>query len=406
MKYSGKKGEYRKPQRPVKVGKGNGCPHYKKCGGCHLQNMSYEEQLRFKQIKCIKLLGKFCRVKEIIGMENPIHYRCKVQAAFIKNGAEILSGVYQSTTRRVVPIDSCLIEDETADTIIVTIRKLFKSFNIRPFDESTSSGFIRHVLIRKGYYTGQIMVVLVANSAELPSCRSFVNALIGRHPEITTVVLNVCNNTSKMMLGTENIVLFGDGFIEDTIFDRVFRISPRSFYQVNPVMTTVLYGKALDYMSLTGKETVVDAYCGTGTIGILAAKKAKKVVGIELNEDAVCDAKINAERNAVHNIDFYTANASDFMVEMAETKQKVDVVIMDPPRSGADNKFISAVAKLSPERVVYVSCNPESLERDLKTFMRFGYHAKKIQPVDMFPHTNHVESVVCLTRRLDVDMRR
>jgi 23S rRNA (uracil1939-C5)-methyltransferase len=244
------------------------------------------------------------------------------------------------------------------------------------------------------------MVVLVANSAELPSCRSFVNALIGRHPEITTVVLNVCNNTSKMMLGTENIVLFGDGFIEDTIFDRVFRISPRSFYQVNPVMTTVLYGKALDYMSLTGKETVVDAYCGTGTIGILAAKKAKKVVGIELNEDAVCDAKINAERNAVHNIDFYTANASDFMVEMAETKQKVDVVIMDPPRSGADNKFISAVAKLSPERVVYVSCNPESLERDLKTFMRFGYHAKKIQPVDMFPHTNHVESVVCLTKSL------
>ncbi len=399
MQNSGKKA-VKKAVKPIRVGKGNGCPHYKRCGGCHLQNMTYAEQLKYKQIKCIKLLGKFCRVKEIIGMENPTHYRCKVQAAFGRDKTGIISGVYQSSTHKIVPIDECMIEDKQADEIIVTIRKLLKSFKLKPFDENNMTGFLRHVLIRKGYYTGQIMVVLVTGTSVFPSSRSFINALLQRHPEITTIVQNVNNKFTSLVLGEKNITLYGEGYIEDTIFDCVFRISPKSFYQVNPVMTTKLYGKALEYMELTGIETVIDAYCGTGTIGILASKNAGKVIGVELNADAVKDAKFNAKRNDIENIEFYTADASDFMVEMAAAGERADVVIMDPPRAGSDERFMKSVITLSPERVVYVSCNPETLARDLKYFTRNGYGVRKIQPVDMFPHTDHVESVVCLKRQI------
>ena len=381
-----------------RIGKGNGCPHYKKCGGCHLQNMTYEEQLKFKQIKMIKLLGKFCHVKEIIGMENPLHYRCKVQAAFGKDKTGIISGVYQSSTHRIVPIDSCMIEDVKADEIIVTIRKLLKSFKLKPFDETNMSGFLRHVLIRKGYYTGQIMVVLVTGSSAFPSCRSFINALMGRHPEITTIVQNVNGKFTSLVLGEKNITLYGEGYIEDTISDYIFRISPKSFYQVNPLMTNVLYKKAIEYMNLTGEETVIDAYCGTGTIGILASKNAKQVIGVELNADAVKDAKFNAKRNNIKNIDFYTADAGEFMVEMAKAGEGADVVIMDPPRAGSDKRFMDSVVTLSPKRVVYVSCNPETLARDLNYFIRKGYGVRRIQPVDMFPHTEHTECCVLLVK--------
>lgn len=388
-----------KTKKPARLGLGNGCPHYKKCGGCHLQNMTYKEQLKYKQIKCIKLLGKFCRVKEVIGMEEPTHYRCKVHAAFSKDKTGIISGVYQSSTHKIVPIDSCLIEDSKADEIIVTIRKLLKSFKLKPFDENAMTGFLRHVLIRKGYYTGQIMVVLVTGSSVFPSKRSFINALLQRHPEITTIVQNINNKFTSLVLGEQNITLYGEGYIEDTIFNKVFRISPRSFYQVNPVMTTVLYGKALEYMELSGTETVIDAYCGTGTIGMLASDTAGKVIGVELNADAVCDAKFNAKRNGIENIEFYTADAGDFMVDMAKAGERADVVIMDPPRAGSDERFMSSVVTLSPKRVVYVSCNPETLARDLRYFIKNGYNVKKIQPVDMFPHTSHIESVVLLTRK-------
>ena len=374
------------------------CPYSKKCGGCQLQNMDYSRQLKYKQAKAVSLLGKFHRVNKIIGMENPLHYRCKVQAAFSKDKTGIISGVYQSSTHNIVPVDSCMIEDRQADEIIVTIRKLLKSFKLKPFDEKQMCGFLRHVLIRKGYYTGQIMVVLVTASEIFPSCRSFINALVGRHPEITTVVQNINGKFTSLVLGEKNITLYGEGYIEDSISDYVFRISPKSFYQVNPVMTNVLYGKAIEYMNLTGRETVIDAYCGTGTIGILASKNAKKVIGVELNADAVRDAKFNAKRNEIKNIDFYTADAGEFMVEMAKTAEKADVVIMDPPRAGSDKRFMNSVFTLSPERVVYVSCNSETLARDLSYFVRNGYGVRRIQPVDMFPHTDHIETVVLLVK--------
>ena len=399
MEQNGKKTSI-SAQSPKRVGKGNGCPHYKKCGGCQLQNMTYAEQLKHKQVKVIQLLGKFGRVKEIIGMQNPLHYRCKVQAAFGKDKSGIISGVYQSSTHKIVPIDSCKIEDQTADEIVVTIRKLLKSFKLKPFDERTMSGFLRHVLVRKGYYTGQIMVVLVTGTPIFPSARAFVNALLQRHPQITTVVQNINGKFTSMVLGEKTVTLYGDGYIEDQIADCTFRISPRSFYQVNPVMTTKLYNQAIEYMGLTGTETVIDTYCGTGTIGILAAKKAGQVIGVELNGDAVRDARHNARRNNVQNIRFYTADAGDFMVEMAKAGEKADVVIMDPPRAGSDKRFIDSVVTLAPKRVVYVSCNPETLARDLNYFVRNGYAVRRIQPVDMFPHTDHVETV-CLLSKLN-----
>lgn len=383
----------------TRIGLGNGCPVFKKCGGCQLQNMTYEEQLRYKQSKMVGLLGRYGRVSPVLGMENPAHYRCKVQAAFAKASGGIISGVYQSTSGRVVPVDSCMLEDERADAIIVTIRKLMKSFKLKPYDREERTGFVRHVLVRKGYYTGQIMVVLVTAGEEFPSCRSFVNALLGRHPEITTLVQNVAGRSHKMLLGSRNITLYGAGHIEDTILGRTFRISPNSFYQVNPQMTTVLYSKALEFMGLTGKETVIDAYCGTGTIGILAAARAGQVIGVEVNGDAVRDAKDNAKRNGVDNAKFYEGDASDFMVDMAQVGERADVLIMDPPRAGCSMRFLKAAVQLAPKRMVYVSCGPDTLARDLGFLTKNGYKAQKIQPVDMFPHTNHVECVVSLVRK-------
>lgn len=376
----------------------NGCPVYKKCGGCQLQNLTYDMQLKHKQVKCIKLLGRAGHVDEIIGMDYPYHYRCKVQAAFSTIRGNVVSGVYQSSTHKIVPVDECMIEDKAASEIISTLRKLIKSFKIKTYNMENGTGFIRHILIRRGFYTGQIMVVLVTADEAFPSVKSFVNALVGRHPEITTVVQNVSKKSVNLVLGEKNIVLYGDGYIEDSINGCYFRISPASFYQVNPQMTTLLYGKTIEFMGLTGKETVIDAYCGTGTIGLLAAKNAGKVIGVELNRDAVHDAKQNAVRNDIDNIEFYAADAGEFMVKMADAGKSVDVVIMDPPRAGADIKFMSSVVKLAPKRIVYVSCNPETLSHNLTYFGQKGYVVKKIQPYDMFPHTNHVECVIKLEK--------
>ncbi len=375
------------------------CPHAKKCGGCQLQNMTYERQLSFKQVKVIKLLGKYRHVDEIIGMKHPYHYRNKVQAAFGERGREIISGIYQSSTHKIVPVDSCLIEDPKADEIIVTIRNLVKSFKLRAFNDVAMKGFLRHVLIKRGFASGQIMVVLVTGAMEFPKEEQFVNALLSRHPEITTVVQNVNNKRTSLLLGEESRVLFGDGYIEEDLCGFRFRISPKAFYQINPTQTEVLYNKALDFAQLTGKETVLDAYCGTGTIGILASPKAGRVVGVELNGDAVKDAKVNAELNGVKNIEFFEDDAGRFMVKAAQSGAQYDVVMMDPPRAGASLEFLKSLVALAPKKVVYISCNPETQARDLAFLVKNGYRVKKIQPVDMFPHTEHVETVCLLSRK-------
>ncbi len=399
--------------------KKTGCPYAKKCGGCDYQGMPYEKQLQEKQTFVRKNVGEFCKVLPIIGMDTPYHYRNKVHAVFdverrgrhagggrrtAGNGhaksapGGVISGVYKAGTHEVINIDSCEIEDELSSAIIRDIRGLLHSFKIKTYDEDTGYGLLRHVLVRRGFHSGEVMVVLVLGSPILPSKNNFVKALRKLHPEITTVVVNVNDKQTSMVLGEKETVIYGKGYIEDTLCGCTFRISPKSFYQVNPIQTEILYNKALEYAALTGKEKVIDAYCGTGTIGLIAASKAKEVIGVELNRDAVKDAIINAKRNEIKNEQFYNADAGAFLVEMAEQKEHADVVLMDPPRAGSDEAFLSSVVKLAPERVVYVSCNPETLARDLKYLTKHGYKAVECQPVDMFPFTKHVESVVLLSK--------
>ena len=333
-------------------------------------------------------------------MENPYHYRNKVQAAFaLDRHSNIISGVYQSSSHKIVPVTVCMTEDEKADEIIGTIRRLLKNFKLRPYNEDTGRGFLRHVLVKRGFKSGQIMVVLVTGTRDFPKKKDFVATLLKIHPEITTVVQNVNNQKTSMVLGNRSEVLFGDGYITEQLGDFSFRISPKAFYQINPIQTEVLYNTTLEFAGLTGKETVIDAYCGTGTIGIFASPKAKKVVGVELNPDAVKDARVNAKLNSAENTEFYNADAGEFLADAAVSNEKYDVVIMDPPRSGSTVKFLKSVVKLAPKTVVYVSCNPETLARDLMFLVRNGYKVKKIQPVDMFPHTNHVETVVLLSHK-------
>ena len=324
---------------------------------------------------------------------------------------QIISGVYQSASHRIVPVSDCLIEDKVADRIIVTIRKLLKSFKIRPYDEDTGRGTLRHVLVRRGRRSGEILVVLVTAHGMLPGKRNFVRALLQQHPDITTVVQNINAGQTSLVLGPHSEVLYGPGYIREQLGDFTFRISPRAFYQINPVQTEVLYRTALEYAGLTGTETVVDAYCGTGTIGIFASRDAARVIGVENNRDAVRDAISNAKANRADNVRFYTADASDFLQGMAKAGEHADVVILDPPRAGSDERFLSAVTTVAPERVVYVSCNPETLARDLGYLTRHGYRVERIQPVDMFPHTEHIETVCQLVLRnpvthinIDVDV--
>lgn len=378
------------------------CPVYRKCGGCQLQNLNYERQLAYKQGRCKKLLGSFGKIEPILGMEVPYHYRNKVQAAFAWNrrDGKIVSGVYQSGTHRVVPVDSCLTEDEKADQIIVSIRKLLKDFKLRPYDEDTGRGFLRHVLVKRGFGTNEIMVVLVTGTPVFPGKNHFVEALLKLYPDITTVVQNVNGGKTSMVLGKNEKILYGPGYINDLLCGCRFRISAKSFYQINPVQTQVLYDKALEFAGLTGREKVLDAYCGIGTIGIVAAKSgAGSVLGVELNRDAVKDAAVNAKENGLTNARFVCADAGEFMEGAAIEGRCWDLVFMDPPRAGASREFLTALCSLAPKRVVYISCNPETLGRDLSFLRANRYHVKRIQPVDMFPHTRHVECVVLMSRK-------
>ena len=382
------------------------CPVSKQCGGCQWIEKSYEEQLGAKSKKVKELLQPYCKPEAIIGMEHPGHYRNKVHAVFGEDRKHnIISGIYEEKSHRIVPVDSCHIENEKADEIIVTIRGLLKSFKIRPYNEDTGYGLLRHVMVRTGHVTGQIMVVLVLGSPIMPSKNNFVKALLKVHSEITTIVVNVNNRNTSMILGDKEQVIYGKGYIEDVLCGKTFRISPKSFYQVNPVQTEKLYAKAMEYADLQGDEVVLDAYCGTGTIGMIASDKAGKVIGVELNGDAVRDARNNAKGNGIKNIQFYQNDAGKFLIEMAEQQAKVDVVLMDPPRSGSDEAFLSSVAKMQPEKVVYISCNPETLVRDLKYLTKHGYKVRRAVGVDMFPWTEHVETVVLLSKG-EVDSKK
>jgi len=388
-------------RRTEKKNDGKVCSISAKCGGCQGQKQSYAKTLETKQKNLNTLLKKYGRVEPIIGMETPYHYRNKVHGVVSRDRrGNVFTGVYKEGTHYVVPVEECLIEDKKADEIMQTICKLLKSFKIKVFDEDTGYGLVRHLLIRTGHKSGEIMVTIVTVSPVFPSKNNFVKALIDIHPEITTVVLNHNDRRTSMVLGDKEQVLYGKGYIEDTLCEKVFRISSRSFYQVNSVQTEILYKTAIDWAGLTGKETVIDAYCGIGTIGLIASDKAKKVIAVESNKDAVKDAIVNKKLNNVSNIEFYTQDASPFMTKLAMQNVKVDVLFMDPPRSGSTEEFMDAVKVLKPAKVVYISCNPETLARDLEYLTKGGmYKVKRMQGVDLFPWTSHCEMICLLTSK-------
>lgn len=383
-----------KPQLPEK------CKVWKKCGGCQYQGVSYTEQIKIKQKNMNKLLKKYGNVKPIIGMNNPFYYRNKVHAVFDRDKkGNIICGTYEAGTHRVVPVEECMIEDKISQEIIRAIRDMLKSFRIKTYDEDTGYGLLRHVLVRRGFSTDEIMVVLVVASPIFPSKNNFVKALRKKFPQISTVVLNVNDKKTSMVLGERDIVLYGKGFIRDRLCGCTFRISPQSFYQVNPVQTELLYKTAIEYAGLGRKEQVIDAYCGIGTIGLVAAGKAREVIGIELNKNAVRDAIVNARENKITNARFYQGDAGEFMEGMVSEGERADVVFMDPPRTGSTEKFLTSMVKLGPSRIVYISCGPDTLARDLEFLTKHGYVTRKIQPVDMFSFTEHCEVVCLLTKQ-------
>lgn len=378
------------------------CCYSLKCGSCVYSGMKYENELKVKQDYVSKLFKGVCNVDDIVGMYRPIYYRNKVHAAVgqDKNG-NIITGSYQENSHKIVDTGECLIEDKVCKDIIITLKQLFKSFKYKPYNEDTEKGYMRHILLRRGFSTKEIMLVLVTGDNTFPSKNAFVKVLLDKHPEITTIVQNINSSNTSMILGKTSKVIYGKGYIEDVLCGCRFRISASSFYQINPQQTEKLYKTAIKMADITRKDTVIDAYCGIGTIGIAASKKAGKVIGVELNSEAVKDAEINAEINNIKNISFVNEDAGEFLVDYV-SKHKADVVFMDPPRSGSSKEFLDSLGIIKPKRIVYISCNPETQRRDVEALMKYGYEVKKMVPFDMFPHTEHVETVCLLSRKVPV----
>lgn len=374
------------------------CPVSGKCGGCTMIDLPYAQQLEKKQKLVEELIGKFGRVDPVVKMKNPDHYRNKVTSVFAPDRkGKPVCGIYKAGTHEVVSVKSCLLEDLRADRIIGTVFALMESFKLRVYDEDRRTGFLRYVQIRTARGTKQIMVTLVTAQPAFPSAKKFVSALIRRHPEITTVVQNINDKQTTMVLGDREKTLYGPGFIEDVLCKKRFRLSSRSFYQVNSLQTEKLYNIALDYAGFSGRERILDAYCGIGTIGIIASDRCKEVLSVELNTEAVKDAKINVRLNNAKNIEVYRNDAGRFMRDMAAHNEKVDILFLDPPRSGASEEFLDAALQLRPEKIVYVSCEPTTLARDLDLLTGGGYEMKKAVPIDMFPHTGGIETVCLLS---------
>jgi len=376
------------------------CKYFGKCGGCQTPNLTYPEQLSMKMAKVISLMGRLCHVDEIVPMEDPYHYRCKVQTAFTRVGGEMMAGIYQSATGRVIPAKSCLLEDPVAAKIRNTAVKLARDMHLTVYSPKNGRGLLRHMLVRTSPKTGQALVVIVTGKSPFTKAKSFTEALVAACPSIVSVVHNVNESDIAMAMGTKSTVLYGDGYFEDEILGRRFRVSAKAFLQVNPTQTEKLYKIALDAAGLTGRESVIDAYCGVGTLGILAASHAGYVTGVELVPEAAADASVNAVLNSISNAKFVAGDAGEYMAALASRKKHADVVLLDPPRAGCDKKFLNSLIKLSPDRVVYVSCNPETLARDAKMLTHNGYRVTKITPVDMFPWTTHCE-VVCVLERIE-----
>ena len=380
------------------------CPLLKQgCGGCPMLALPYEEQLRKKQKKIKKLLGNFGKPQPIIGMENPWHYRNKAISTFTyAQGRQVKSGIYVQGTHHVIPVENCLLHHPALDEAVRAVRKAVREFKYPVYDEDRKTGLVRHILVRHSLAEDQILAVLVTSSPVLPGTKAFAKRVRQLCPRITTLVQNINERSTSAVLGYKERILYGKGYIQDTLCGIRFRISGSSFYQINPVQTEILYRTAVEAAGLDKSQTVLDAYCGVGTIGLSAASKAKKVIGVELNKSAVRCAWENARENGIQNAQFLCADATDFIRKMAAKGERADVVFMDPPRAGSTPEFLRAVSSMRPEKIVYVSCNPETQKRDLELLTKDGWQVKLIQGVDMFPHTEGIETVVLLSK-LKVD---
>ena len=377
----------------------NTCINYeKKCGGCPLLALPYREQLAKKQARLQELLGGFAPVKAVQGMAEPLHYRNKAIASFATQRGKLVCGLYAEGTHRVLPGADCLLQEEILNKTLAAVLDAARACRWTAYDEDRGTGFLRHTVLRSSC-SGKVLVTLVTPGPDLPGSKNFCTALRKKAPWVVSIVQNINPTRSSAVLGSREKTLYGPGFVLDTLCGTQFAISSRSFYQVNRTQTEVLYKKALELAKLTGRETVIDAYCGIGTIGLCAAPLAKQVIGVERNPAAVKDAAANARRNKIANARFVCADATEWMVAAAGEGLHPDVVFLDPPRAGSTPECIAAVNKMKPRRVVYVSCDPETLARDVAAFTRLGWRAAKFCPVDLFPQTKHVETVVLLSHK-------
>ena len=373
------------------------CPYFKKCGGCQLQNMDYPRQLSFKMAKAVSILGNFGHVSPILGADQPLYYRCKTHVVFGSRGRDVITGYYRAFSHDLLPVSCCPLEHRSASAVVATLRRLAQELKIPPFNDETMTGYLRHAVIRTGHATGQLLVTLVTARAEHPCQKDLTRELVRCHPEIVSVVRSINDRYSSQVMGKELRTLYGPGTIEDRLGGLTFRISPLSFFQVNPPMAEKIYAEAVTGLNLSGRETLLDAYCGTGTIGMLAAGSARRVICAELNAQAVEDARAGAERNGIGNISFAAADAGKYLLQLAGEGSRPDAVILDPPRSGCSPLFLEQLAKAAPPRIAYISCDLKTLARDLSFLTARGWRCTRIVPADMFPQTGHVETVCLLT---------
>ncbi len=371
------------------------CPVAKQCGGCQLQHVSYAEQLRFKKQKVIDVMKRIAQIDvevlDVIGMENPTFYRNKGQIPVGITNKQVVTGFYRINSNTIIDMNSCMIQSKRINEVLVCMKKLLNKYQ--------NADLFRHLLIKDAFASGEVMVVWIVRSSKLSHKEEMCKELVENLPYIKSVIINVNTREDNVILGKEEHVLYGNSYITDAIHDLNFHISSRSFYQVNPVQTERLYGKALEFAQLSGKEEVIDLYCGVGTISMFLAQKAKHVIGVEIVDAAIRDAKINAKLNQIDNIDFVCSDAASYAKKLEKQGKKPDVVVVDPPRKGCDDLTLDSIVKMQPKRIVYVSCDPATLARDIKKLDEKGYAAQVVQPVDMFPFSFHVESIVLLSHK-------
>ena len=379
------------------------CPIYKQCGGCQLQHLTYEAQLKFKQKQVKEVLTRIGKLENItvhpvLGMNNPWKYRNKSQVPVGEMEDGLVAGFYQQRSHTIINMEECLIQAEENDRVVQGVKQIAGKYGIKAYNEETHTGMLRHIVTRYGRQTKDVMVVLITRTEELPQQERIIAEIYNTFPQVKSIIQNINSKRTNVIFGEKTKVLWGDEYLYDSIGGIQFAISARSFYQVNPEQTKVLYDKALEYTNLTGEETVIDAYCGIGTISLFLAQKAKKVYGVEIIPEAIDDAKRNVKLNKMNNVQFRVGKAEEIIPAWFKDGIKADVIVVDPPRKGCDIELLDTITEMKPKRVVYVSCNPGTLARDLRILEDGGFKTVEVQPVDMFPHSNHVESVVLMSR--------